>query len=73
MEFSRGERIIIVLLLFCTLSALLVVSGTNRTPAPELGVCPGDDDIVQQPEEYQDQQISFVGQIVSTDPVTNPR
>jgi hypothetical protein len=70
MEFSRGRRIVIVLLLLFTLSALLVVGGIDRPPAPELGVYPGADDIAQQPEEYQNQQVSFVGQIVSTDPVT---
>jgi len=70
MEFSRGGRIVIVLLLLFTLSVLLVVGGIDRPPAPELGVYPGADDIAQQPEEHQDQQVSFVGPVVSTDPVT---
>ncbi len=69
MEFSRRERITLLVLLLVVLSALLVVDGVDRPPAPELGVYPEADDIAQQPDTYQDQQVSFTGQVVSTDPL----
>lgn len=50
MEFSRTERIGLVVLLLLALSGLLVIGGIDRPPEPDLGVYPGSEDIAQQIE-----------------------
>lgn len=69
MEFSRRERVVVIFVLFTFLSSLLVLGGIDRQPAPELGAYPDCDNIVQQPDEYQNQQVTCGGQVVSTAPV----
>ena len=69
MEFSRGKRLTLLVFLLIALSALLIVGGIDRPPAPELGVYPGADDIAHHPDTHLNQQVSFTGQVVSTDPL----
>lgn len=69
MEFSRSERGILILILLTVLCSLFVLGGIDRPPAPEMGVYPGAEKIAEQPNRYQNQQVSFGAQVVSTDPV----
>lgn len=69
MKFSRGRRVILILFLLTVLFSLLVVGGIDRPPAPELGIYPHTEEIAQQSTDYQNQSVSFVAQVVSTEPV----
>lgn len=69
MEFSRGQRASLILILLIGLCSLLVWGGIERPPDPELGTYPDTERIAQQPDEYQNEQVSFAAQVVSTEPM----
>lgn len=69
MEFSRVTRVLLLLCLLAVLFSLLVFGGIDRPPAPELGDYPGTDEFVEAPGDYQGQQVTVNGRVVSTDPV----
>lgn len=69
MQFSKRWRITVIIALIVVLCSLFVSAGIDRPPVPELGAYPGAEEIAQQPDKYENQRVSLVGQVVSVDPV----
>lgn len=69
MEFSKGQRATLILILLLGLSSLFVWGGIDRPPAPQLGIYPEAEEVAQQPSQYQNEQITIHGRVISTDPV----
>ncbi len=68
LEYDRLKAIALITLLIILL--FLFIWYGSLTPAPEKGRFPGNDELVENYERYEEEKIEIDGEVIKTDPVT---